>query len=162
MSNEINLFSEKVLVTNILNGNVQGFAVVVKSTEKLVTQIVRKMITNEDDQKDLVQDIYLKAYQNLASFQFKSKLSTWIANIAYNTTINYLQKKKIPVIGIETSTENKFIVVENPELETIKTETITRIRQTASIIQNFNHNVSFRGIIKQGNCSHYQLAGRHN
>ena len=125
MSNEINLFSEKVLVTNILNGNVQGFAVVVKSTEKLVTQIVRKMITNEDDQKDLVQDIYLKAYQNLAYFQFKSKLSTWIANIAYNTTINYLQKKKIPVIGIETSTENKFIVVENPELETIKTETIT-------------------------------------
>lgn len=127
MSNETNLFSDKVLVTNILNGNVQGFAIVVKNTEKLVTQIVRKMITNEDDQKDLVQDIYLKAYQNLASFQFKAKLSTWIANIAYNTTINYLQKKKIPVIDIETSTENKFIVDENPELETIKTETVAML-----------------------------------
>ena len=124
MSNVNNHFSDKVLVSNILNGNVQGFAMVVKNTEKLVTQIVRKMTSNEDDQKDLVQEVYLKAYQNLSSFQFKSKLSTWIANIAYNTTVNYLQKKKIPVIEIETYTENKFIVTENPELKTIKTETL--------------------------------------
>lgn len=127
MSNETNLFSDKVIVTNILNGNVQGFAIVVKNTEKLVAQIVRKMVINEDDQKDLVQDIYLKAYQNLASFQFKSKLSTWIANIAYNTVVNYLQKKKIPVIDIEFSATNKFTTNENPELETIKTETVAML-----------------------------------
>jgi RNA polymerase sigma-70 factor (ECF subfamily) len=124
MSNEGNHLSDNVIVTNILNGNIQGFAIVVKNTEKLVTQIVRKMTTNEDDQKDLVQDIYLKAYQNLSSFQFKSKLSTWIANIAYHTTINYLQKKKISIIGIEKTIEGKFIVTENPELETIKTEAV--------------------------------------
>ena len=53
-------------------------AIVVKNTEKLVTQIECKMTNNVDDQKDLVQDIYLKAYQNLHTFQFKSKLSTWI------------------------------------------------------------------------------------
>ncbi|WP_298223684.1 sigma-70 family RNA polymerase sigma factor [Flavobacterium sp.] len=124
MSNESNPFSDKVIVTNILNGNIQGFAVVVKNTEKLVTQIVRKMLANEDDQKDLVQDIYLKAYQNLASFQFKSKLSTWIANIAYNTTVNYLQKKKIPIIEIETMIENKFTITDHPEFVTIKTEAV--------------------------------------
>lgn len=116
--------SDKAIVTNILNGNIQEFSVVVKNTEKLVTQIVRKMATNEDDQKDLVQDIYLKAYQNLSSFQFKSKLSTWIANIAYNTTINYLQKKKIPVIGIAETVENKLAEPENTALEIIKTETV--------------------------------------
>ncbi len=124
MSNENNHFSDKAIVTSILNGNIQDFTVVVKNTEKLVTQIVRKMTANEDDQKDLVQDIYLKAYQNLSSFQFKSKLSTWIGNIAYNTTINYLQKKKVPIIGIEGTIESKFIVTENPELVTIKTETL--------------------------------------
>jgi RNA polymerase sigma factor (sigma-70 family) len=122
MSNASNHFSDKIIVTNILNGNTQDFALVVKNTEKLVTQIVRKMLTNEDDQKDLVQDIYLKAYQNLASFQFKSKLSTWIANIAFNTTVNYLEKKRIPIVEIETRIENKFIINDNPESETIKTE----------------------------------------
>lgn len=124
MNNESSHLSDKVIVRNILNGNIQDFAVVVRNTEKLVTQIVRKMVATEDDQKDLVQDIYLKAYQNLSSFQFKSKLSTWIANIAYNTTINYLQKKKVPIIEIEATIENKFIVTENPELVAIKTETL--------------------------------------
>lgn len=122
MGNESNHFSDKVIVTNILNGNIQGYAIVVKNTEKLVAQIVRKMTTNEDDQKDLVQDIYLKAYQNLSSFQFKSKLSTWVANIAYNTTVNYLQKKKIPITEIDPSVEKMFGVTESPELETIKVE----------------------------------------
>ncbi|MFN6359008.1 MAG: RNA polymerase sigma factor [Bacteroidota bacterium] len=124
MGNEDNHFSDKAIVAKILSGNTQDFAMVVINTEKLVAQIVRKMTTNEDDQKDLVQDIYLKAYQNLSSFQFKSKLSTWIANIAYNTTVNYLQKKKIPIIEIEATIERKFIVSENPESETIKSETI--------------------------------------
>ncbi len=101
MSNESNNLSNKVFVTNILSKKIQDFAVVVKNTEKLVTQIVRKMTANEDDQKDLVQDIYLKAYQNLSFFQFKSKLSTWIANIAYNTNINYLQKRKFQSLGLK-------------------------------------------------------------
>lgn len=124
MSNEHNPFSDKVIVTTILNGNIQDFALVVKNTEKLVTQIVRKMVSDENDQKDLVQDIYLKAYKNLPSFQFKSKLSTWMANIAYNTTVNYLQKKRIPIIGIENTIENHLTLSENPELESIKTEAI--------------------------------------
>ena len=124
MGNESNQFTDRVIVTNILNGNIQGFALVVKNTEKLVAQIVRKMLANEDDQKYLLQDIYLKAYQNLAKFQFKSKLSTWIANIAYNTTVNYLEKKRIPIIELETMIESKYTTIENPELETIQTEAV--------------------------------------
>ncbi|TWI85773.1 RNA polymerase sigma-70 factor (ECF subfamily) [Lacibacter cauensis] len=124
MQNESGHLTDKAVVTDILNGNVQAFAVVVKSTEKLVMQIVNKMTSNVDDRKDLVQEIYLKAYRNLASFQFKSKLSTWIANIAYNTTVNFLQKKKIPVTGIEGAIEEISHLNEHPEQETIKAEAV--------------------------------------
>lgn len=124
MGNAGNLLSDKVIVTNILNGNIQDFAIVVNNTEKLVAQIIRKMAVNEDDQKDLVQDIYLKVFQNLSSFQFKSKLSTWIANIAYNTTVNYLQKRKITITEIDTELETKFLSAENPESEALNTETL--------------------------------------
>ncbi len=124
MSIDRNHFSDKVIVTNILNGNIQDFAIVVKNTEKLVAQIVRKMAINEDDQKDLVQDIYLKAYKNLTTFQFKSKLSTWIANIAYNTTVSYLQKKRISITDIENADENYLTISENSELDVIKTEVV--------------------------------------
>lgn len=55
MGNENNQSSDKIFVAKILNGSTQDFAVVVKSTEKLVTHIARKMTANEDDQKDLCQ-----------------------------------------------------------------------------------------------------------
>lgn len=124
MGNENSFSSDKAIVAKILSGNTQDFSVIVKSTEKLVTQIVQKMTVNQDDQKDLVQDIYLKVYQNLSSFQYKSKLSTWIANIAYNATINYLQKKKIPILGIDTTLESKSALSENVETEIFEKETL--------------------------------------
>lgn len=122
MNNESNLFSDKLLVEKVLSGNTQAFAMIVKNTERLVAQIVRKMTTNEEDQKDLVQDIYLKTYQNISSFKFQSKLSTWIGTIAYNTTINYLEKKKIPLYDIDSLHENKFIQPENAEKQIINKE----------------------------------------
>jgi RNA polymerase sigma-70 factor (ECF subfamily) len=53
------------------------------------------MIRNAEDRKDAAQDIYLKAYKKLPAFKFESKLSTWIARIAFNTCIDDLRKKKL-------------------------------------------------------------------
>ena len=60
-----------------------------------MAQIVCKLIPNEEDRKDMVQDIYLKAFHHLKGFKFESKLSTWVGQIAYNTCISWLQKKKL-------------------------------------------------------------------
>ncbi len=73
MNNDSQSFSDKILVEKVLSGNTQAFAIIVKQTERLVAQIVRKMITNEEDQKDLVQEIYLKVYQRINTFRFQSK-----------------------------------------------------------------------------------------
>ncbi|MDJ1482844.1 sigma-70 family RNA polymerase sigma factor [Cytophagaceae bacterium DM2B3-1] len=86
---------DKLLVTRVLQGDTQAFAVIVKTTERLVAQIVFKMIRNAEARKDIAQDVYLNAYKNLSRFKFQSKLSTWIAQIAYNACLNYLEKKKI-------------------------------------------------------------------
>ncbi len=123
MDKESELFSDKLLVEKILNGNTQCFAMVVKNTERLVAQIIRKMVVDEEDQKDLVQDIYLKAYQSISSFRFQSKLSTWIATISYNTALNYLEKKKISLCDMDTVPENKVTLSENAEKEIFRKET---------------------------------------
>lgn len=117
-------FSDKLLVEKVLSGNTQAFAIVVKSTERLVAQIVRKMVAHEEDQKDLVQIIYLKAYQSLSSFKFQCKLSTWIGTIAYNQTINFLEKKKIPLSDIDDLHEDSTFNSENIEKEIFRKETV--------------------------------------
>ena len=83
----------------MLCGDTRAFAAIVRNTEALVAQIVFRMIKNDEDRKDLAQEIYLKAYRYLPGFRFDAKLSTWIAQIAYNTCINYLQKKRLLLPG---------------------------------------------------------------
>ncbi len=64
-----------------------------------MAQIVFKLIPVVEDRKDLAQDIYLKAFHNLAGFKFQSKLSTWIAQIAYNSCLSWIEKKKLVLPG---------------------------------------------------------------
>lgn len=87
--------TDRTLVERVLGGNTRAFGIIIKNTEGLVAQIVFKMISDREERRDIAQDIYLKVFQKLDSFRFKSKLSTWIARIAYNTCINQLEKNKI-------------------------------------------------------------------
>jgi len=94
-----NNLPDQLLVERILRGNTNAFGEIIKKTEGLVAQIVFKMINNPEDRKDISQDIYLKAFHHLANFKFQSKLSTWIAQITYNTCLNWLEKKKLVLPG---------------------------------------------------------------
>jgi len=90
---------DKRLIDRILRGDNRAFGILIKNTEKLVAQIVFKMIPVSEDRKDLAQDIYLRVFHNLVTFKFQSKLSTWIARIAYNTCLSWLEKKKLVFPG---------------------------------------------------------------
>jgi RNA polymerase sigma factor (sigma-70 family) len=83
------------LVDRILHGDPGAFKQLVKDHERLVGQVVFRMIPADSDREDLCQDIFVKVYQNLDTFRFDSKLSTWITRIAYTTCLNHLEKKKI-------------------------------------------------------------------
>lgn len=86
---------DKDLVNHVLRGDHAAFALIIKNTEALVASIVYKMIPGPEDRKDIAQDVYLKAFHKLAGFKFQCKLSTWIAQIAYNTCLSWLEKKKL-------------------------------------------------------------------
>lgn len=90
--------SDQRLVTAVLNGDRHAFGLIIKKTEGLVAQMTFKMISSPGDRKDIAQDVYLKAFKNLRGFKFQSKLSTWIGQIAYNTCLHYLEKKKLVLL----------------------------------------------------------------
>lgn len=100
--------TSKDLIDKILAGDTHAFQTLIEEHQRLVSHIVGRMITREADREDLFQEIFIKVYQNLSKFRFKSKFSTWVAKIAYNTCINYLQKKK-PNLYEDISHENKSL-----------------------------------------------------
>ena len=89
----------RVMVDEVLSGNNQAFRGIIDANERLVRQIVYRILPNDADREDVCQDVFLKVYQSLATFQFNSKLSTWIGRIAYNTALNHLEKKKVPLVA---------------------------------------------------------------
>lgn len=91
---------DKKLVKEALEGNSKAFKTIITNTQGLVIQIIYKTIKSPEDREDLAQEVYLKVYDKLASFKFNSKLSTWIGTIAYNTCLNFLKKKKIPILNV--------------------------------------------------------------
>ncbi|MDO6432597.1 sigma-70 family RNA polymerase sigma factor [Flavitalea sp. BT771] len=97
--NSINRQAEKQLVERILQGDSRAFEAVIKSTERLVGQIVGRMIGNAEDRKDIIQDIYLNTFKHLPGFRHAARLSTWIGHIAYNTCLNFLEKRRLILPG---------------------------------------------------------------
>jgi RNA polymerase sigma factor (sigma-70 family) len=89
-----NKLTDQELIEKVLKGDTQAFGVIIKQTERLVAQIVYKMVSDSDERKDIAQDVYLKAFRSLSTFKFQSRLATWIAKITYNTCLNYLEKQK--------------------------------------------------------------------
>ncbi len=128
-SNTGNQLTDKHLVEKVLSGDNSAFASIIKNTERLVAQIVFKMINNPDDRKDIAQDIYLKIFRNLAGFKFQSKLSTWIAQVSYNTCLDHLRKKKIIFTG-RVGDENEM----NEPLSD-DTTVLLRQRELSAILQ---------------------------
>lgn len=88
------MLDEQDLVYKVLNGNARAFETLVTQYEKLVLHVISRLIRNDDDLKDVCQEVFIKVYRGLNKFSFQSKLSTWIARIAYLTALNYLRKYK--------------------------------------------------------------------
>lgn len=120
------------LVAEIVDGDTNLFQIIIEQHQKLVAHIVFKMINNAADREDLCQEVFVKVYKSLGTFQFESKLSTWVAKIAYNTCINYLGKKKLPLYDDKyfddaSSIENCVISSQNTDAQVIMKELSTML-----------------------------------
>jgi len=86
--------NDSELISQILDGNMNAFTFLVNRYQKLVVHITGRLIQRHDELEDVCQEVFLKVFQNLGKYRNECKLSTWIATIAYNTSINYLRKFK--------------------------------------------------------------------
>lgn len=62
---------------------------------KLRRYIARLGVRNSDDQLDVLQEIFIKAYRNLNSFDSTFSFSSWIYRIAHNEAISWYRKKNV-------------------------------------------------------------------
>lgn len=113
------MMDDKALVSQVLSGDRQAFRILIKQHERLVSHMVARLIDRPEDREELCQDVFLKVYEKLGEFTFQSKLSTWIATIAYRHGINHLRKKKVITVDFREEETNieRFIAADNVAAE---------------------------------------------
>ena len=72
----------------------QGFEVLINESSGIIWKICRMYQQDEDDQKDLYQEIVLQIWKTLPRFRGESKISTWIYRVALNMAISGFRKTK--------------------------------------------------------------------
>ena len=82
---------DQALVSRIIDGDKQAFRLLIKQNERLVAHMVGRLIDRNEDREELCQDVFLRVYEKISEFNFQSKLSTWIATIAYRMGVNHLR-----------------------------------------------------------------------
>lgn len=104
-------------IDQTLQGNVRAFStIIVKYQDRIYTLVVRS-IKNQEDAKDITQNVFFNAFSNLKKFRKESSLLTWLYRIAINQVKNYWRDKK-----------NRFVIAES-ELKSLIEENGNRIRE---------------------------------
>lgn len=145
------MVDHRKLVEHILAGDQNSFRVLIKDYQRLVSHVVFRLIPAGADQEDICQEVFVKVYQHLGNFRFDSKLSTWIARIAYNTCLNHLDKKKVPLyddlgpedreyepVAIDEASRPDFSL-ENDQTKRILQAEIERLPAVYKTIVSFYH-----------------------
>ncbi len=85
------------------------FDAVVKKYSKQLYYHIRRMVISHEDADDLLQDTFIKAYENFEGFREESNIYTWLYRIATNTTINFLNRKKRYFVFSSLNYEDQLI-----------------------------------------------------
>lgn len=82
------------LVDAARNGYDDAFAELVRRTHEETYALARRLVSNDDDALDVVQDAYLRAYRALPNFRGDAQFTTWMYRITANCASTYLGRRR--------------------------------------------------------------------
>ncbi len=85
---------ELELVRKAKNGDLAAFEELVTQNEKIIYNIIFRIMNNAEDTYDMSQETFIKAYTKLNQFNEESKFSTWLYRIATNTSLDELRRRR--------------------------------------------------------------------
>ena len=89
-----NPFPEKELIERAQRGDIHAFDHLMTEVQGRIYGLLYNMTSSKEDAEDLLQEVFLKAFQSLPKFRGHSSFYTWVYRIAVNRAINYVKKRK--------------------------------------------------------------------
>ena len=86
--------SDVEIIDSVKRGNQSDFALLIERYKDRAFSMLKRMLKNDMDAEEVLQDCFLKTYNSLNNFRHDSKFSTWFYRIVYNTALTTLASKK--------------------------------------------------------------------
>lgn len=87
--------SDNELIETIRQKDSQRYALIVERYRGKLFAYLYRLIGEKEEAEDLLQDVFIKAYRNLSSYDTSRKFSSWIYRIAHNEAVNHIKRKSL-------------------------------------------------------------------
>jgi RNA polymerase sigma-70 factor, ECF subfamily len=118
------------IITKAKNGDKISFGILVKKYQQFAFNLAFRVLCNEDDAKDVVQDSFVKIWKNIKLYNPKVKFTTWMYRIVINTAIDHqrstMKRNDVSITDFHENFEQ--LTEDNPEKQLDNKETGQFIR----------------------------------
>jgi RNA polymerase sigma-70 factor (ECF subfamily) len=127
---DVKLEEDAVVVRRILDGEEDLFTLLVDRYRTRLFRFIERYTNDAEDARDVTQEVFLKVYGALDSYDSKYKFSTWLFRIAGNAAIDHLRRRKVRALPLELPVDDEGGErrVEPRELRPDPLEDLTRSR----------------------------------
>jgi RNA polymerase sigma-70 factor, ECF subfamily len=94
MSNDYSSLPENELLALARAGNEEAFTTLVCQNSPMIYKISRRVLKNHEDAEDTLQNVLIKAYQRLDTFDGHSRFSTWLFRVAFNEALMTIRRNR--------------------------------------------------------------------
>ncbi|AKF93387.1 sigma-70 family RNA polymerase sigma factor [Brevibacillus laterosporus] len=118
---------DKKIIEQVLQGNKEAYAELIDRYQTKVFFILKKMLGHSQNQQDIIQEIFIKAYYHLSEYRSNYDFSAWLYRIAVNHCLDELRKQKRTPSVVQT--EIMLVDRHTPEDEYLEKEQRLFVRQ---------------------------------
>lgn len=132
---------DRATIERVLGGDTEAFAELLQRHQSAVYTHVLRMTRRPEDAMDLTQESFTKAFKYLAHYNPRWAFKTWLMTIATNTTINFIQKRRLQTVSMEEVAELAAapVRVGANEVEPAVAEALSRLPAKARAMFNLRY-----------------------
>lgn len=131
-----NLVGDNDLVLAVREGDSEKYAQIIERYQGKLFVYVFRLVGNREEAEDLLQDVFIKTYRNLNSFDVERKFSSWIYRIAHNEAVNYIKRKSLKrfipwesIVSIKDKLESSTSSEEGADEKWLRKETSQEVEK---------------------------------
>jgi len=127
-------WSDEEVVRRVLYGETALYELLMRRHNQRLYRVARAILRDDAEAEDVMQDAYVRAYQNLASFQGRAKFVTWLTRIAVHEALTR-SRRRLRFQALDPSDESNGEIMQSPPSSTRSPEQQAYDRELAAVLE---------------------------